>query len=340
MLWPRRVWWVAGDVARQPMPLECAGCGDAAAASPEGARGAARVPYCSTCLDAHARYAAVAVGCAALAVLSAVTVALAFPLLWPRAALGVHLLWAVLAALLPLAALGLAARYPRRIGAARSLWPILGSGCIVERYAFAERLASAAERTPRALRLPPFAYRIAWWCVPALALVLAALAFAWHHPRLRVLNLTGERIELLVDAGLEATIDPVRQREAEAVVTLRLPRGQHSLEARDARGRNLAEARVELLGGREHLYAPGGSDECFWLEVTGYGRDETRELLTLASATRFFSLEKEVDTWLSANPPPSAADRRSTGGTLTALRHSPCGRAPEAVRHAASALGP
>jgi hypothetical protein len=340
MLWPRRVWWVAGDITRQPMPLECAGCGAAAAPSSDDARGAARVPYCSTCREAHARYAAVALGCGSLAALSGAAVALAFPLLWPRAALGVHLACAALAALLPLAALGLAARSPRRVGVARSVWPVLGSGCIVERYGFAARLASAAERTPSALRLPPIAFRVAWWGVPALALVLSALAFAWHHPRLRVLNLTGERIELFVDAAREATIDPVRQRDADALVSLRLPRGQHQLEARDARGRALAATRVELVGGREHLFAPGGSDECFWLEVTGYGRDETRELLPLASAERFFSLEAEVDTWLSENPEPAAGDRRSTGGRLTALRHSPCRRAPEAVRHAASALGP
>jgi hypothetical protein len=325
MLWPRRVWWVAGDITRQPMPPECAGCGAPAAPSPEGARGAARVPYCSTCRDAHARYDAVA---------------LALPLFWPRASLGAHLAMAAIAALLPLAALGVAARYPRRVGAARSLWPVLGSGCVVERHELAVRLASCSQRPPRALRLPPFAYRVGWWSVPGLALVLAALAFAWHHPRLRVLNLAGERIELFVDAAFEASIDPVRQRDADSVITLRLSRGEHWLEARDARGRTLAEARGELLGGREHLYAPGGSDECFWLEVTGYGRDETRDVLPLAAPSRFFSIETDVDTWLSENPEPSSGDRRSSGGTLTALRHSPCGRAPEAVRHGASALGP
>ena len=74
--------------------------------------------------------------------------------------------------------------------------------------------------------------------------------------------------------------------------------------------------------------------------LTGYGRDATRSVRPLVSGARFFALDTDVDSWFVASPEPPAFDRRSSGGTLTALRQSPCARAPESVRAATSAIGP
>jgi hypothetical protein len=266
--------------------------------------------------------------------------ALVYPLLWPRAELGWHLLAACGAALLPIAGLG---SWSGRGGGWRSLprlWPLWSWGAVVERRGLAEQLAAQSGRGSSSLWLPPIAYRWRWWLVPVLALALALIAYAWHHPRLRVINLTRERVWLAVDGVLVAAIDPAGVDLARATVVLRLPRGERSLQAFDERHHPIASARARLESGRDHLYAPASPERCFWLELTGYGREPSRGVRPLISLDGFFSLDVDIDTWFAETPDPPSFDRRSTGGTLTSLRQSPCARAPETVRRAASAIGP
>ena len=153
-----------------------------------------------------------------------------------------------------------------------------------------------------------------------------------------MLALGDSPLTLWVDGSVLARLEPV-QPGAAAALSLRLASGVRHLSARDDAGRSVADVLATLVPGREHLFAPGGADECFWLERTGYGRDTTHEAVPLRSAARFFTFDASVDGWLSGTAPPAATDRRSTGGILVLLRHSPCQRAPEPVR-AASAAGP
>jgi hypothetical protein len=250
----------------------------------------------------QARQADVSLPFAATGLLVAVTVALVFPLLWPRASLPWHLLAACVAALLPLGALGAWAAPPEQAA--------------------------------------PDVHRGLFWLLPVLALGLSLLAYGWHHPRLWAINLTAEPLRLLVDGEPEVSLEPAGVDAARVAVELRLPRGEHELTALDARNQVVATLRARLSSGRDHLYAPASNERCFWLELTRYGRDATQVIVPLVSEARFFALDSDVDAWFAESPEPPGSDRRSSGGTLTVLRQSPCARAPEAVRRAASAVRP
>jgi hypothetical protein len=355
MLWPRRIWWAPADVAAIEWPAECATCGARLPGAPETQRPAARAQgehrassrataasdaahpsYCSTCRDAHARQAAHARALAAVSVLAAVAAALALPLLEPRASLPAHLLAAAALALLPIAGLG-SARRLSAWGSAPRVFGLGPLGTCVERRAIIGHLRAGPWR---ALWLPPIAYRIGWSLIPALAVGLSVLSHRWHHPRLWVINLGRERLWLAVDGALAAALDPAGNDPGRAALELRLPRGERELAAFDERHQRVASVRVVLEAGRDHLYAPASAAFCFWLEATGYGRDATRTIQPLSSATRFFALSTDIDSWFVPSPEPPAFDRRSSGGTLTALRQAPCARAPESVRQATSAIGP
>jgi hypothetical protein len=276
----------------------------------------------------------------AIGVLAGAATALGVPLLWPRAPVWLVMFIAAAAACAPIAGLGSLSRAGALWGSTPRAWSVGSVGAVLERRALAEAVALREPRLWRPLWLPPMVYRLAWWGVPVSIAAVAAASYLWQHPRLYVLNLGDEPFSLSVDGLPTERIEPGFQRGRAAAASVRLPRGEHAFEAWDEHGRLLGEARGLLSGGRDHLFAPGGGDECFWLEVTGYGRDATFELLPLRSATRFFALQTDVDTWFEESPEPPASDRRSTGGTLTALRHSPCDRAPARVREGASALGP
>ena len=353
MLWPRRIWWFSGELAAPWAVARCAGCGEGltapaqaapaepapaepAPAEPAPAEPAAALEYCSTCKLQHERHREAALLAGALGLLWGAACALALPLLRPGAGLAEHLLLTLLAATLPIAGLGSLSRRVGLWGSPPRVWRLGRIGVVLEGRALAGELERAGIRC-RELWLPPLLYRRGVELVALAALAFAGLGYAWHHPRLWVLDLGPEPFTLLVDGVAVARLDASRADTPDARL-LRLASGVRHLVARDDTGRIVAEELASLSRGREHLFAPGGSDQCFWLERTGYGRDTTHEASPLRSASRFFTLDADVDGWLGIDPPP-ASDRRSTGGTLTLLRHSPCPRAPEAVR-AASAMGP
>jgi hypothetical protein len=238
--------------------------------------------------------------------------ALMFSMGWPRATLGAQLATSIAVAGLPLLA----------------AWA-LGSNP-------AGASDAALSSRPRVLRGGR-----AGWCVgPLLALALAPAVYFWHHPRLRVLNLTGEVRGLSVDGVPTATLPPTTNESPSAGLELRLPRGRRSLALTDASGRVIASVQAELESRRDHLYAPASVGHCFWLEQTGYGRASGGSVVPLRSASQFWRIEAAVDTWFMPSPEPPPSDRRSSGGTLTSLRFARCADAPLPARAAVSAVWP
>jgi hypothetical protein len=164
--------------------------------------------------------------------------------------------------------------------------------------------------------------------------------YLWHHPQLRVLNLSGQPLWLVIDDARRVALAPSSAESPVSGLTLRLPRGSRRLAALDLEGGVVATAQVELTSRHDHLYAPGSEGHCFWLELTGYGRERSRRVVSLSSPSRFWTLDTAVDTWFVPSPDPPGGDERSSGGTLTSLRHARCDEAPLPVRAPHSAIGP
>jgi hypothetical protein len=237
--------------------------------------------------------------------------ALLFALAWPRATLGAQLATSIAVAGLPL------------LGA----WALGGNAAG----------SGGPEQSSPARTL----HGRAGWCVgPLLAFALAPAVYFWHHPRLRVLNLTGEVRGLSVDGVPTATLPPTTNESPSAGLELRLPRGRRSLALTDASGRVIASVQAELESRRDHLYAPASVGHCFWLEQTGYGRASGRSVVPLRSSSRFWRIEAAVDTWFMPSPEPPPSDRRSSGGTLTSLRFARCADAPLPAQAPVSAVWP
>src|SRR5690606_32155357 len=107
---------------------------------------------------------------------------------------------------------------------------------------------------------------------------------------------------------------------------LRLAAGQHVMQTRPEEGAAPKVHRIRLAHGSTHLFAPAHDDHCFWLETEGYGkahRGPGNNHSRLLPPGEFWVLPDDVDAWFR-KAPPTPEDGRSTGGSLTALRHAPC----------------
>lgn len=314
-------------------PDFCACCSAAAATSRCERLGAREiiVPYCVRCLRhasaAGTRNLAAAVGSCVLAV----TLALALPLAWPAASLWVHVLSVVTVSCLPLVPRAFRRRIePGHTAAERAAWwrSERELCCTNPRFAEALSAQSGAEVFEPSRGAEP---RFFVWLVagPLVAAVGAPSGWMFHHPVVRVLNLTDARMTVSIDGRAVASLEPSSAENPTAGVELRLPSGDHSMTTAVLGGEAVG-TRVTLRSGATHLFAPQSVGQCFWLEETGYGRHGGRGtvVLPLAGADGFWVLPRRVDTWFAPNPPATGPDQRSSGGILVALRQSPCARAP------------
>lgn len=322
---------MSGDFSQLVVPLGCASCG-AATSRARLLTGPGKrelfIPYCGDCLDRMARADTAALSVALASGLLSVGLALAFPVLWPHAPLWLHATATIGLAFSPHALVYVLSKgrpWPS------SAWPSVRfereRELVCDRRAFAEELAERSGlgvSARRELRLAPGG---ASWLVPLLGLALAVTSHFWQHPTLRVLNLTGAPMWLSVDAGVPVAIEPSTIESPFAGLSIRVARGERTLTAKSASGQLIARVKAVLDPGHEHLFAPGSAGECFWIESTGYGKERRHDVHPLVSESRFWRLDVAVDTWFVPSPR-AATDGRSTGGTLTALRHAPCERAP------------
>ena len=165
---------------------------------------------------------------------------------------------------------------------------------------------------------------------PVLAPPLALLALGTTSPVVRVLNLGNDRVGVEVDGERVADVDPTSVESPSAGVEVRIPVGRHELVARAPDGGVIERAGVTIQSGRAHLFAPGSTGYCFWLETAAYGRSKdltlTRE--PLGGETHFWSLPEGLGGWFHPAPESALAELRLTGGVVTVLRQAPCDLVP------------
>lgn len=331
---------VVGDLARIVLPRDCAGCGASTgrARRLSGPTGELLVPYCAPCLSEIAWRETLGLAALVAALLLVLCFAFAFPLLWPSASLIAHVFSTLVIGLAPFLGVRLAAL--RSPGAAPSVW-WLGDGSLACARSDFARAVAELNQLGVERRWAFFAgVRSGSALVLGLGACAAAGAYVLEHPKVRVLNSSGERLWLTVDGAPMGVIESSSIESPADGLELRLPRGARELALADARGKSVATARVTLSSRHEHLFAPQQEGRCFWLEITGYGKEHGRRVLPLESPNGFWTLKAAPDLWFAPNPQPAQPGSSWSGGTVTALRQAPCELAPEPVRAARSALGP
>ena len=335
---------VALPVSTAPvlLPEECACCAEAAThrtALPRKDGASLLVGYCDDCAQHQASSSSRVLALALASLLLALVGAAGLPLVAPRLGLlGLASLVCVLS-LLPLVAFLFPAEAVHAPHAARGSAVFWGQGdrLLCASPQFGERVAAlnAGELTPEPLR-----ERLgsAWLSAgPVLGVGAACLSFFVYHPLLRVLNLGSVQVEVAMDGRRLTSIDPTSNESPAAGALLRVPAGQHTLSVSSSvDGSPLGRIEADFHSGAVHLFAIEGEGTCFWLETTGYGREQrsTPSYEALRSAERFWVLPGGIDTWFARNPNTSDPSSHSSGGLLTALRQAPCAQAPQEVRSA------
>ena len=324
------------------LPEECACCSQAAThrlalTRPDGA--SLLVGYCDECAEHQANASSRWLSLTLASVLLALSGAAGLPLLAPRLGLLPLLLFVCGLSALPLLLALLPARPLEPPHSARGPALHWGPGQLLlcAAPAYAERVARLNGGEPRAARVPE-RWGSAWLSAgPVLGLGAACLSFFVYHPLLRILNLGPVPVEVALDGQRLTSVDATSNESPAGGALLRVPAGAHTLSVvSSVDGAALGGAAVEFRSGAVHLFAIAADDTCFWLETTGYGREQraTPSYQALPSAEHFWALPGGIDTWFAANPEPSTANAHSSGGLLTALRQAPCAEAPQEVRPA------
>jgi hypothetical protein len=332
---------LAPSVSRTVLPEECACC-----AEPATHRLAARgrggvsllVGYCDDCAEHQASLASRVLALALSSLLLALVAAAGLPLLAPGLGwFGLSLL-VLLFSSLPLAALFFPiapSAAPHTSRGPAVTWGTAGDlRCASPRYA--ERLAELNGGLAQQPTLIRERTTSAWLCAgPVLGVGAACLSFLVYHPLLRILNLGPVPAEVALDGKRLAAVDATSNESPSAGAIVRVPAGAHVLSMTSLiDGSALGHVSVELHSGAVHLFAISAEGTCFWLETSGYGREQLAQpsYQPLTSADHFWVLPGGIDTWFAPNPGTADPNARSSGGLLTALRQAPCTEAPQEVR--------
>jgi hypothetical protein len=317
------------------VPPDCACCGGLASRSVLAARFASKarilVPYCAVCHSHVSRAKTRALSATVASALLAVTVWLGLPLIWQPPSVFVYAFLAACASALPLVALRLRSEKPAPGHSASGHAALWGPGgaLLCSSGAWAARLSAASRAAVvrvRAREPAGPAWAVAF---PIAAALGAALLYGMHFPRVRIVNVTGNRLAVAVDDRVRVQVEPTSAESATAGVSLRFPAGQHRLTATDPAGRVVDDAAVFVQAGAEHLYAPASGEVCFWTEVTTYGRLKAPASPPepLPRSRTFWVLPGAIDYWFAPSPRPEEDDR-SSGGLSVALRQAPCDSLP------------
>jgi len=154
--------------------------------------------------------------------------------------------------------------------------------------------------------------------------VATVLWLAWH-PSVRVVNVTGAVMEIVVDGRSLALIAGVPGEAPSAGTEVRLPEGRRVLRALRLDG-ELVDETVGWVGqGRAQLYAPGSQGRCFWVEQKAYGqaRQPRPEVVRLPADRRFHTFPMSIDAWFQPNPP-TEPNVWFSGGVRRTVRLGEC----------------
>jgi hypothetical protein len=257
----------------------------------------------------------------------AATLAAALPLLPRQGSLFTLLSLVILGALLPVGLAALRRRKPHAGHAACGPAVRARDGDIVcANPAYAEALAraNAAELTPAPFREtrvhPAFLLHLVW------APVLAWLVGDFARPVMRVVNLTGDPISIDIDGVHGLSVAPTSVESPSAGAEVRIPAGRRNLIARRENGEPFETSRVEVELGKNHLYAPGSAEYCFWLEESALGRRGAgvTHRQKLEGPPYFWALPKELGGWFAPAPASIDPEAKLSGGVITVLRQAPC----------------
>jgi len=285
------------------------------------------VPYCTPCSESVLRRGTLQIAAGLAGLLIGVSLLLSLPrLASPLSPLNYALSCGV-ASLLPALILW-AVRVPADQEAA---WWARPGTLLCTNSAWAKDLAQMNGTQAHPMRLVPPILKVPMSFGALLAAGAAPLLYGYLHPVIVVLNLGASDFELWADDASLGEVSASVLESPAAATRVRLGVGWRHLVARDPGGATLAQRRVELDAGETYLYAPLSSDYCFWLERDEYGRSaEGRRYEPLPVGREFWALPEHIDSWFATNPP-VAGDRRSTGGSLTALRQGPCTERPPQI---------
>lgn len=327
------------------LPRACANCNDVASAAVSESRAGQSllIPYCHRCARTLARSGTAQLGAVLAASMLVVTLLLTLP--WMFATLDLAAFAAIVAgvAALPLA---LAAFLrPRTEDGQRCtgravFWLRDGRlACFNETWArnLADDAAGSEtppELTSRSLREPLLPR---WtWVIPVLGLALAPSVHGFAYPSLVVLNFSPTEVLITVDGKSVAAVEPTSLEARRAGTRLRVAAGSRQLGVVDTAGELVEQREIRLQAGGLHLYAVGASEYCFWLEIDRYGKPQAdgaheRERQPLDTSSPFWVIPTRIDSWFGKNPE-ATDDRRSSGGSMVALRHARCAEAPPEVQ--------
>jgi hypothetical protein len=264
--------------------------------------------------------------------LLAVTVCSGLPLIWQPPSMMVYALLALCASALPLFALQLRSEKlaPGHSASGHAAYWGAGGALFCSSARWATALAAASRADVVRVRVKEPAAPL--WAVtfPLAAALGAALLYGMHFPRVRIVNVTGNRLVVAVDDSFRAQVEPTSAESATAGVSLRFPAGQHRVTATDPAGRVVDDVTVFVEAGAEHLYAPASGEVCFWMEATTYGRRKGPASAPepLPRSRTFWVLPGSIDYWFAPSPHPEEDDR-SSGGLSTALRQARCDELPD-----------
>jgi hypothetical protein len=311
-------------------PESCACCGAPALRRVAVAdRGVRRllVGYCEPCAAHVARETTRRLAAVLSSALLGAALAASLPIVAPHLSLFACVTLTLLGGLVPLTPLWLFRRAPAghaRRGAAVFFDSDSELVCFNPDFAEALAASSGAERAARRGR-----GQFPRTLLPALACAMgAAASYVHQHPPVRVINGNVEAIEVFVEGRSLGRVEPSGTESATAGLSTRIPAGSRVLRAVAASGARVAESRVDVLPGRNHLFAPGAPTTCFWLERAVFGRARgALSRVPLEGSARFWAIPEDVLGWFVPSPP-SETGARTTGGSATVLRQGPCDEMP------------
>lgn len=342
---PRRASVLELEPKTVVLPRACANCDDVASAAVRESRAGQSllIPYCHRCARTLARAGTAQLGAVLAAAILVVTLLLTLP--WMFATLELVGFAAIVAGAAALPLLFAALLRPRTEAGQRCtgravFWLRDGQlACFNEGWAqtLAESTASSEsppQLTSRSLREPLLPR---WtWVIPVLGLALAPSVHGFAYPSLVVLNFSPTEVLLTIDGKSVAAVEPTSLEARRAGTRLRVAAGSHQLSVVDTAGELVEQRELRLRAGALHLYAVAASEYCFWLEIDRYGKPQgedahERELQPLDTGSPFWVIPTRIDSWFGKNPE-ATDDRRSSGGSMVALRHARCAEAPAEVQ--------